>query len=116
MKKKILIIITIIFLCLFIYSLIQIIFWYKENNHTKVLIQEIDDSIYVNTDTEEEQIDFKKLRTKNPNTIGWINVKGTNIDYPFVKYTNNKYYLTHSFDNKYLTRLGKGSRFYFENA
>ena len=59
MKKKILIIITIIFLCLFIYSLIQIIFWYKENNHTKVLIQEINDSIYVNTDIEEEQIDLK---------------------------------------------------------
>lgn len=44
-------------------------------------------------------VDFSELEKKNPSTLGWIQVKGTNINYPFVKTTNNNYYLTHSFDN-----------------
>ena len=46
-------------------------------------------------------VDFKKLKAINKNTMGWIQVNGTNINYPFVQVDNNKYYLTHSFDNSY---------------
>ena len=38
---------------------------------------------------------------KNDSTIGWIQVPGTKVDYPFVQSTNNNYYLNHSFDNSY---------------
>ena len=34
----------------------------------------------------------------NPQTVGWINIKNTNIDYPVVQATNNKYYLDHNFN------------------
>lgn len=106
MKKKVfLICITIIFLFISIYSLIHIFFWHKENAHTTELIEEINDTIIVNEETNENEneieIDFTKLKSKNKNTIGWIIVKNTNIDYPFVQYKDNDYYLNHSFDNKY---------------
>lgn len=44
-------------------------------------------------------VNFKELKNINSNTKGWIQVNGTNINYPFVQTTDNKYYLTHSFDN-----------------
>lgn len=100
MKKKIfLICITIIFFAIFVYSLIQIILWYKENKHTNEVIESINEIIIKDEDNE-QKIDFNKLLSKNKNTVGWLTVKATNIDYPFVQYTDNKYYLTHSFDNK----------------
>ena len=46
-------------------------------------------------------INFEELKNINPNTKGWIQVNGTNINYPFVQANDNKYYLTHSFDNSY---------------
>ena len=46
-------------------------------------------------------VDFKELKVKNNDTVGWINVNNTNINYPFVQTDNNNYYLTHSFDKTY---------------
>lgn len=46
-------------------------------------------------------VDFKKLKKINSETVGWIKVNGTNINYPFVQGINNSYYLSHSFDKSY---------------
>jgi sortase B len=46
-------------------------------------------------------VDFEELKKKNKDTKGWIQVSGTNINYPFVQAKDNKYYLTHSFEKKY---------------
>lgn len=48
-------------------------------------------------------VDFSKLKNFNSDTIGWLKVNGTNINYPFVQYHDNVYYLTRSFDKKYNT-------------
>jgi sortase B len=46
-------------------------------------------------------VDFTELKEKNSHTKGWIQVGGTNVNYPFVQTKDNKYYLTRSFDKKY---------------
>ena len=46
-------------------------------------------------------IDFTELKKINSDTKGWIQVNGTNINYPFVQTSNNKYYLNRSFDKSY---------------
>ncbi|MEG1892615.1 MAG: class B sortase [Bacilli bacterium] len=43
-------------------------------------------------------VDFNELLKKNKETVGWLKVNGTSINYPFVKTTNNEYYLTHAID------------------
>lgn len=43
-------------------------------------------------------IDFASLQAQNPDTIGWIRVPGTRIDYPIVQYTDNDKYLHTDFD------------------
>lgn len=46
-------------------------------------------------------VNFKELKKINADTVGWIKVNGTNINYPIVQTSNNKYYLTHSFYKEY---------------
>lgn len=43
-------------------------------------------------------VDFSKLLKQNNDTVGWLYVNDTNINYPFVQANNNQYYLSHSFD------------------
>lgn len=44
------------------------------------------------------EVNFDDLKNINPDTAGWIKVEGTKINYPFVKASDNEYYLKHSFD------------------
>ena len=37
------------------------------------------------------------LKELNDETVGWLNVPGTNVDYPVVKAKDNAYYLRHNF-------------------
>lgn len=46
-------------------------------------------------------VDFEKLKDMNEETVGWIKVKGTNIEYAVVKSSDNSYYLNHNFEKKY---------------
>ena len=46
-------------------------------------------------------VDFSELKKSNSNTVGWIQVNGTNINYPFVQTNDNSFYLSHSFDKSY---------------
>ena len=36
----------------------------------------------------------------NEDTVGWLTVPGTNIDYPVVQKNDNNYYLSHNFNNE----------------
>ena len=125
-KNVILLFVFILFLIIFIYSLIQVVKWNFDSKKTKDEISEINETTMIkeiedNDNTEilgEEDmdesnpywdyikmnlidVDFNDLKIKNKNTVGWINVNGTNINYPYVQYKDNNYYLTHSFDNSY---------------
>lgn len=110
-----------------IISTINIIKWKLDSNKIGKQIEKIQEIVEVreviDTDTteiieQEEEIpksnpywdyismnlinvDFNELKSINSNTKGWIQVNGTNINYPFVQTTNNKYYSTHSFDKSY---------------
>lgn len=41
--------------------------------------------------------DFSKLIEINPDTVGWLTVNNTKVDYPIVKTVNNDYYLNKNF-------------------
>ena len=46
-------------------------------------------------------VNINELKGQNSDTVGWINVNNTNINYPFVQTGDNDFYLTHSFDKSY---------------
>ena len=45
-------------------------------------------------------VNFTELLQKNSDTVGWIKVEGTKVNYPVVQTNDNKYYLTHSFNKR----------------
>ncbi len=45
-------------------------------------------------------VDISKLKEENNETVGWIQVEGTNVNYPVVKANSNDYYLNHDFLKK----------------
>lgn len=46
-------------------------------------------------------VDFSELKKINSRVKGWLQVKGTNVNYPFVQADNNDFYINHSFDKTY---------------
>ena len=97
-------IIELIFLILLVYSSINIFKWYNNNKENKQIINEIAESVTINEDTNEEKkykINFEELKQKNSDTVAWLKVENTNIEFPIVQANNNSYYLIHNFDKKY---------------
>lgn len=43
-------------------------------------------------------VDFEELLKENRDTVGWLYVNNTNINYPFVQGDDNSYYLNRAFD------------------
>ena len=96
--NKILTFIFIVVFCISSYVLLKDFRDFKENNDiNKKLIQE---TIKTNEETKEKTIDWDYLKSINEDIIGWIEIEGTNINYPILK-DNNQYYLKHSFNKKY---------------
>ena len=96
-------ILQLLFIMCFIFSLTQILKWCKLNEHTEEEKRLANSAIVYETGNKNangkySSIDFKKLKEKNDDTVAWIRVNGTNIEYPVVKTNNNDYYLYHSFD------------------
>lgn len=111
------------------YSGARILLWSNDTRSTEKQIEEINnevnveevndtsETIIVNPPKEEEvqrenpywdyikmnliNVDFSKLKSINSDTVGWIKVNGTNINYPFVQTDDNTYYLKKDFNKKY---------------
>ncbi|MGO1370457.1 MAG: hypothetical protein ACTHVE_01225 [Senegalia sp. (in: firmicutes)] len=41
------------------------------------------------------------LLEENKNTVGWLQIENTNIDYPVVQAGDNEFYLNHDFYDNY---------------
>ena len=109
MKKKIklLIIDFVIIICLFgiIYSGYNIITWKIDNDKNRDIKKELDTSIELDEIDKKYNIDWEKLKKQNPDTVGYIKVNNTNIDYVVVQTKDNNYYLKHNF-NKETNKAG----------
>ena len=103
-KKAILnLILYIILLSILIYSGIKIFKWYKDKTNNNKIAEQIKSTVIVKEKNEDENkdeytVDFNKLKEQNNETIAWLKVNNTNVEYPVVKGTNNSFYLNHSFD------------------
>lgn len=57
--------------------------------------------------TEEEEAEltvleeYQTLYNKNKKMIGWLQIDGTDIDYPVMQTANNEYYMDHNFNQEY---------------
>ena len=111
-------------LSLIIYLIMVFIFtrWYVQNKRIEYLqddilnstvrIEEIENDLNTDSSTGENNeiiadsnysdvpyidVDFTNLLNTNSETVAWIKVNGTIIDYPVVQHKDNDYYLHHDF-------------------
>ena len=121
-RKWVIVVFLIFFLSVFLISINQVYNWFKDNKE----IDKLADNVIENTNIKEKkdnkntekvnppedkandywdyikmnllEVNFNNLIAKNSDAVGWIQVKGTNINYPIVKTTDNNFYLNHAFD------------------
>lgn len=69
-------------------------------DYTEIYIEKSND-YYRFIDEPLINVNFTNLLEKNSDTVAWLKVNGTNINYPVVQSSDNKYYLTHAYDKTY---------------
>lgn len=125
-RKLIASLLLVLFLGIGIFSGIKVLAWKIDSDNTYAQIEMINENVVIEEveDTETTEIinppqeineanpywdyikmnlinvDFSNLLQINSDTQGWIQVSGTNINYPFVQTTDNEYYLTRDFNKK----------------
>lgn len=112
-----------LFSSIIIINIKNILNWEKDNQEIKKIETNIEEEIEIEIIEEEgeiinppkvkesdywlyikvpfQNVDLSALKEKNNDTVGFINVKNTNINYPIVQTTNNDYYLNHAYDKSY---------------
>ena len=98
--KKIYRILAIMFIIIMILSIISLLFWHFHNSRVKEIVRE--EKTHLKLEEETYQLE-ETILEDNSNTIGWLMVPGTRIDYPVLQYTDNSYYLNHDFHHHYNT-------------
>ena len=101
-KNKVsLLILIILFGSMLMLSIIKIGNYLNDNRQNRRIEKTISQSITITPDDKIKElykVDFKKLKEKNPDTVAYLKVNNTNIDYVVVKGQDNKYYLDHNFN------------------
>lgn len=121
-KSLINIIILLVLITIIILSSIYIVKYLvmqKEAKEESKLLNDIDimenniesnkneNAIAINEETE-RMSKIKKLQEENSDIVGWIEIEGTNINYPVLQGKNDEYYLTHNYKKE---KSQKGSIF-----
>jgi len=108
-KNIIFFFVFLILISLLLYSLINIYNWYKDSKAVKEEMADINEIVTITETAKEENteiieskeeksspywdyikmnlidVDFRELKKVNSDVKGWIQVNGTNINYPFVQ-------------------------------
>lgn len=122
LKKWVYVVVLIILIIIWLTSLYKIINWHLDNKEVEKQTEELNETTEVQEIDEGEivtppknqfdpywdfikmplvSVDFEKLINENNDTVGWIFVDNSNINYPVVQTTDNKFYLTHDFNKEY---------------
>lgn len=108
-KFSIVLMIRIISILVIIICIGFIIYRYFNIKESDKIINSINSEITINDKNVEvngatakvAKIDLSSLKEKNNDTVAYIKVNGTTINYPVVQSKDNEYYLKHSFDKSY---------------
>lgn len=99
-----------IFIICFLVSGLFVVYHYVEMKNQDDFYQDLQKEIKIPVKVEVEtpnqpiiksqfQIDFEALKEKNADSVGWISIEGTLLDYPVVQTPNSPdYYLRRAFD------------------
>lgn len=98
--------IQIIFILIFILSICAIIYYFYNANKDKNKYQDVLNNINIDEEqvTEERterMLQVEELKKENQDIVGWIEIEGTNINFPVLQGTDNQYYMEHTYTKEY---------------
>ena len=103
-KMAIYYLILLILLGAFLFSGYKVVTWLIENYKTHENAAKLRKLAKISGgNSEYANVNFKKLLKENEDTVAWIKINGTQINYPVVQAQDNHYYLYHAFDRTYNT-------------
>ena len=104
LKKPIKIIIIIILLLIIILGITYIVVELTNANKDKNTYKDVSNifhDIDKKEDIHEQRINkLKELHESYENVVSWLEIEGTDINYPIVQTTDNDYYLNHNYKNE----------------
>lgn len=111
MKRLISTALSILLLCIFLFSAYKIYSYFREERESSYLTNSlIDEAVIPSSDSENElntkerppiAVDFNALWETNQDIIAWIYCEDTPINYPIVQSDDNSYYLRRLLDGSY---------------
>ena len=115
-KRTIAILLTLILICSII-LIIKIKLTEHKENETQREISQVLDTIDIPQDKitpekTERQLQIEELQKENEDIIGWLEIEGTNINYPVLQGEDNDYYLKHNYRHE---KISSGSIFLDKN-
>lgn len=117
MKKVLLNILLVIFICAFCFSGYKVFMWLKYDRETKKLENGLySEVVNVKQNSEKKDeivVDFKTLKEVNDDVIGWIKIENTHINYPILQGETDEFYLRKDIYKKYNY---SGSIFVYSNV
>ena len=98
--------IQIIFIIIFIISIFGVIYYFYNANKEKQVYKEILNNIeideeQVTDERTERMLQVEELKKENQDIVGWIEIEGTNINFPVLQGTDNQYYMEHTYTKEY---------------
>lgn len=103
-RKQIKHYIQIIFILIFILSIFSIAYYFYNMNKNKgknILQDTKIDEEQVTEQRTERMLQVEELKKENQDIVGWIEIEGTNINYPVLQGTDNQYYMKHTYTKDY---------------
>ena len=103
-KKLVLLLLIIIFVC----SIGYMCYYIYNNNknkkdNTDILSEVKIDPTQVTEEKTEKMLKLEELQKENNEIIGWLEIEGTNINYPVLQTNDNSFYLSHNYKKEKAT-------------
>ena len=100
-ERKVVLSVTILLSIVLIVCIIYLFLYFLNSNKEKEEVGELLDSVEINMEelrnsgpeVTERMLKVRKLKEENPDIVAWIEIEGTNINYPVLQCDNNDFYV-----------------------
>lgn len=98
LKKIVMLLLIIIFICSIGYICYYIYNSNKNKKDNNDILNEIEiDPTQVTEEKTEKMLKLEELQKENNEVIGWLEIEGTNINYPVLQGTDNEFYMKNNY-------------------
>jgi len=100
LRRILILFLSVIFIIGIIYIFNYFYTNFKNKNEDILSKVEIDET-KITEQKSERILQLEELKKENEDIVGWLEIEGTNMNYPVLQGTDNSYYMTHNYKKEY---------------